>query len=175
VSKICLKCDYKRQPTDLGPEWQCPNCEAVYTKIEQAVKQGVDVQSKQRPLTKQDVADKLSKMVATTTPTLPAAEICKVLGIVAGDSTHAFSSMSEFFGSIGRTFAGSGKSHGTESHLMTCRQEAIRLLEVNAAQLGADAIIGVSVEVTEFSGATDNGVVVISATGTAVTTMAKSK
>src|SRR5690554_1787114 len=109
-------------------------------------------------------------MIVTTTPTLPGAEVDKVLGIVAGDSIYAFSSINEFFGSIGRAVAGSGQSYITESHLVRCREEALKRLRFNAANLGADdAVIGVSVNVVEFSGATDNGVVVISATGTAVT------
>jgi uncharacterized protein YbjQ (UPF0145 family)/predicted RNA-binding Zn-ribbon protein involved in translation (DUF1610 family) len=167
VGKVCLKCDYERKPEDRAPDWQCPNCEAVYSKIEEAVKKGIDVKKPQ--LTpKRELSERLSTMIVTTTPTLPGAEVDKVLGIVAGDSTYAFSSINEFFGSIGRAVAGSGQSYGTESHLVRCREEALKRLRFNAANLGADAVIGVSVNVVEFSGATDNGVVVISATGTAV-------
>lgn len=173
MGKVCLKCDYERQPNDQTPDWQCPNCEAVYSKIEEAVKKGVDVKKPQLT-SKQELSERFSKMVITTTPSLPNDEVSKVLGIVSGDSTHAFSSMNEFFGSIGRAIAGSGKSYGTESHLANCREQAIKLLKFNAAQMGADAVIGVSIDVTEFSGATDNGVVVLSATGTAVETKTRS-
>lgn len=172
MGKVCLKCDYERQPEDSAPEWQCPSCEAVYSKIEQAVKRGVNVK-KQRLTPKQELSEKFSNMVLVTTPSIPNREVDEVVGIVSGDSTYAFSSMNEFFGSIGRALAGSGKSYGTENYLTKCREEAIKLLKFNAVKLGADAVIGVSIDVTEFSGATDNGVVVISATGTAVKTRQK--
>lgn len=37
--KVCVKCHYKRQPTDNSPEWACPNCEVAYVKAEAAARE----------------------------------------------------------------------------------------------------------------------------------------
>lgn len=34
--KVCIKCQYKRQPTDNAPEWACPSCGVTYVKAEAA-------------------------------------------------------------------------------------------------------------------------------------------
>ena len=31
--QVCPRCKYKRKPTDLAPEWQCPSCGIVYSKF----------------------------------------------------------------------------------------------------------------------------------------------
>lgn len=33
---ICPKCDYVRQVEDTVPDWQCPSCQVVYAKFQQA-------------------------------------------------------------------------------------------------------------------------------------------
>jgi len=67
MGKVCLKCDYERQSDDVAPEWQCPSCEAVYSKVEQAAKQRVDVKN-QRLTPKQELSERFSRMVVVTTP-----------------------------------------------------------------------------------------------------------
>lgn len=34
--KTCIKCHYKRQSTDVAPEWACPSCGVAYVKAEAA-------------------------------------------------------------------------------------------------------------------------------------------
>jgi uncharacterized protein YbjQ (UPF0145 family) len=171
VTKVCPKCDYKRTEYETAPEWQCPSCQAVYDKLEKAMKAGVDVKQREinAPRNEDQLQMKVRGLVVTTTPTVPGRDVDQVIDIVAAESSYAFSSLNEMFGSIGRAIAGSGKSYGTEGHLSSCRNQALAALRANATALGADAIIGTHVQITEFSGATDNGVIVVSATGTAVT------
>jgi|TARA_R100001039_G_C1838364_1_gene100045 hypothetical protein len=90
MGKVYLKCVYERQPEDSAPEWQCPSCEAVYSKIEQAVKRGVDV-SKQGLTPKQELSEKFSNMALVTTPSIPNRKVEEVVSIVSGDNTYAFS------------------------------------------------------------------------------------
>lgn len=168
MAKQCPKCDYIRKPEDSAPEWECPNCKAVYAKLEKAIKAGIDVRQPVHALSKPADQD-LKRVILTTTPTLPFGEIQNVLDIVSTDYTYAFSSLNEFLGSIGRAIAGSGRSRGTESLLQQGRAEVLRSLRSIATRMGADAVVGVSIHVTEFSGATDNGIIVVTATGTAVT------
>ncbi|MDP3331540.1 MAG: hypothetical protein Q8S55_06040 [Methylococcaceae bacterium] len=37
--KVCIKCQYKRQPTDNAPEWACPSCGVAYVKAEAAARE----------------------------------------------------------------------------------------------------------------------------------------
>jgi len=37
--KTCIKCHYKRQPTDTAPEWACPSCGVAYIKAEAAARE----------------------------------------------------------------------------------------------------------------------------------------
>ena len=30
----CLKCGYVRESSDIGPDYACPNCGAIYAKLE---------------------------------------------------------------------------------------------------------------------------------------------
>ncbi|MDF1691752.1 MAG: heavy metal-binding domain-containing protein [Zhongshania sp.] len=171
MTKVCPKCDYKRTEYETAPEWQCPNCQGVYEKLEKAIKAGVDVKQRfvNSPASAEQLQMRKQHLVVTTTPTVPGREIEQVIDIVATHSTYAFSSLNEMFGSIGRAFVGSGKSYGTEGHLAKCRAEALESLRHSAATIGADAVVGTEIQIAEFSGATDNGVIVVSAIGTAVT------
>jgi predicted RNA-binding Zn-ribbon protein involved in translation (DUF1610 family)/TM2 domain-containing membrane protein YozV len=38
MTKLCLKCGYERQPTDSAPDYECPQCGAIYAKVEAALK-----------------------------------------------------------------------------------------------------------------------------------------
>jgi glutaredoxin len=33
MQRICPKCHYARQSTDVAPEWQCPSCQVAYNKV----------------------------------------------------------------------------------------------------------------------------------------------
>lgn len=46
--KNCLKCGYQRLPTDLGPEISCPDCGAIYAKVEAALAEKLRQQAKQK-------------------------------------------------------------------------------------------------------------------------------
>ncbi len=37
MSKKCLKCGYLRSSSDTAPDYECPNCGAVYAKVEAAI------------------------------------------------------------------------------------------------------------------------------------------
>ena len=38
MGKKCLKCGYERKKEDSAPEYECPNCGAIYAKVEAAQK-----------------------------------------------------------------------------------------------------------------------------------------
>lgn len=37
MGKVCLKCRYERQADDAGPDYACPQCGAIYAKVEAAM------------------------------------------------------------------------------------------------------------------------------------------
>lgn len=65
--------------------------------------------------------------------------------------------LSNFFG---------GRSGTYEEELINARQQALDEMEQRAAQLGADAVVGVDIDY-EVLGA-DNGMLMVTASGTAV-------
>jgi len=38
MARVCLKCNYERTPNELAPETGCPQCGAIYAKIEKALR-----------------------------------------------------------------------------------------------------------------------------------------
>jgi predicted RNA-binding Zn-ribbon protein involved in translation (DUF1610 family) len=46
MGKKCLKCLYERQPLDSAPDYECPNCGAIYSKVEAAMKKKSDMPHK---------------------------------------------------------------------------------------------------------------------------------
>jgi DNA-directed RNA polymerase subunit RPC12/RpoP len=46
VGKKCLRCGYERQSTDMAPDYECPRCGAIYSKVE-AIKKERESELKQ--------------------------------------------------------------------------------------------------------------------------------
>jgi len=101
-------------------------------------------------------------MIITTTHNVPGYKITRVLGIVTGMTCRT-----RGFG--GRMIAGfealvGGKGHAYLSELEKARNEALQDLMNKAASMGANAVIGVDVEMSEIL----EGFILVTATGTAV-------
>jgi len=99
-----------------------------------------------------------NEILIVTTPMIPGYKITKVLGIVT-------SLVPRTRGILGR-FIGGGEISAFTSELEKARMEVIEKLKAKALKSGANAIVGLDIETSDLGlGA---GVVVISATGTAV-------
>lgn len=100
----------------------------------------------------------------STTPFIPGYKIKKVLGIVTGLSPRTR-------GVLGRLAAGIETMFGGEvtaftSEIEKARAEAMERMKAKALALGANGVVGVDLETSDLGlGA---GIVIISATGTAV-------
>ena len=68
------------------------------------------------------------------------------------------------FGASIRNIVG-GRSAGYEEEIIAAKNDAIREMETRAAQMGANAVVGVKVDYESFGNA---GMVMVIATGTAV-------
>jgi uncharacterized protein YbjQ (UPF0145 family) len=103
-------------------------------------------------------------VVTTTTPTIEGKQIVEYLGIVTGEAIMGANVFKDLFAGI-RDIVG-GRSATYEKELSRARQIALEEMEANAAQRGANAVVGVDLDY-EVLGA-NSGMLMVSASGTAV-------
>jgi uncharacterized protein YbjQ (UPF0145 family) len=105
-------------------------------------------------------------MLVTTTPSIEGKRITKYLGLVTGEAILGANVFKDVFAGI-RDIVG-GRSATDEKELRRAQEIAITELESRAQQLGANAVVGVDLDY-EVLGA-NNGMLMVSASGTAVVT-----
>jgi uncharacterized protein YbjQ (UPF0145 family) len=103
-------------------------------------------------------------MIITTTPTVEGRPAREYLGIVMGEAIIGANIFKDILASI-RDIVG-GRAGAYEEALRAARQDALREMANRAAELGADAVIGVDIDY-EVIGKTGSMLMVTSA-GTAV-------
>ena len=103
-------------------------------------------------------------MIVTTTPSVEGKRITSYRGIVCGEVISGVSFIRDLAASF-TNFLG-GRSGSYEDELIQARQSALEEMEQRAAQLGANAVVGVDIDY-EVLGA-DNGMLMVTASGTAV-------
>lgn len=110
------------------------------------------------------VDDGPSGFIIVTTPGVPGYRITKVLGVVTGLTPRTRGILGKFVAGFESMFGGEVTAFTSE--LEKARLDAIRRVRDKAASLGANAIVGLDMETSDLG--LQLGVVVISATGTAV-------
>jgi len=103
-------------------------------------------------------------MIITTTPTVEGARIVKYLGVITGEAILGANIFRDVFAAV-RDIVG-GRSASYERELGKAREIALAELEDWADELGANAVVGVDVDYESFG--QSNGMMMVSATGTAV-------
>ncbi len=103
-------------------------------------------------------------MTTTTTPSIEGKTIVQYLGIVTGEAVMGANMFRDLFAGI-RDIVG-GRAGAYEKELSQARQLAMEEMEAMAAQLGANAVVGVDLDY-EVLGA-GNGMLMVTACGTAV-------
>ncbi|MCH7743025.1 MAG: heavy metal-binding domain-containing protein [Proteobacteria bacterium] len=103
-------------------------------------------------------------MVITTTNNIEGRKISKYLGIVTGEAILGANIFRDMFAAV-RDIVG-GRSASYERELGKAREIALDELEDWAEELGANAVIGVDLDYESFG--KTNGMMMVSATGTAV-------
>ncbi|ARE81701.1 conserved hypothetical protein [Roseovarius sp. EC-HK134] len=101
-------------------------------------------------------------MIVTTTPSVEGRKIVDYRGIVVGEAIMGANIVRDFFAQI--TDVVGGRSDSYESKLREAREVALSELEERAAELGADAVVGVDLDY-EVVG---DSMLMVSASGTAV-------
>ena len=96
-------------------------------------------------------------MIVTTTPSVEGRRITEYKGVVFGEVIAGVNFVKDFVAGLSNFFG--GRSGTYEEELINARQQALAEMEQRAAQLGADAVVGVDIDY-EVLGA-DNGMLKI--------------
>ena len=104
-------------------------------------------------------------MILTTTASVEGRQIDSYLGIVFGEMISGVNFVKDFAAGLTNFFG--GRSHSYEEELMNARQAVLQELEERASRMGADAVVGIKMDYEVLG--TNNGMLMVSASGTAVT------
>ncbi len=103
-------------------------------------------------------------MILTTTPIIEGKRITQYYGIVTGEAIIGANLFKDIFASI--TDIVGGRSSSYEQVLRETKNNALRELEINASQMGANAVVGIDLDYETIG---HNGsMLMVSASGTAV-------
>jgi uncharacterized protein YbjQ (UPF0145 family) len=103
-------------------------------------------------------------VIVTTTPSVEGKRIVKYCGIVTGEAILGANLFKDLFAGI-RDMIG-GRSGTYEKELRRARDLALDELEEQAAELGANAVVGIDLDYEVLG--QNNGMLMVSASGTAV-------
>ena len=104
-------------------------------------------------------------MIITTTPDIAGRQVTQYHGLVTGEAVMGANMFRDMFAKV-RDIVG-GRSGAYEKELKKAREIALQELEAAAAGAGANAIVGVDIDYEVLGG--DNGMLMVSISGTAVT------
>ena len=104
-------------------------------------------------------------VILTTTPSIEGKRITAYHDIVFGEVVSGVDFVKDFTAGLSNIFG--GRSGAYEDELLHARSEALEELRRRAAELGANAVVGVDIDY-EVLGA-NNGMLMVTASGTAVT------
>ena len=103
-------------------------------------------------------------MTVTTTNSVEGHSILEYKGIVFGEVITGINMFRDIGAGLRNIFG--GRSQGYEEELQAAREEAIREMCQRAQQRGANAVVGVDVDYEVLG--SDNGMLMVSVSGTAV-------
>lgn len=107
-----------------------------------------------------------ANIILTTTPTVEGYQVLQHHGIVTSECVFGLNIFKDFF--MGLTDFLGGRSSTAQSALKDARENCLRELSIEAVDKGANAVIGISLDYSEFSGG-GKSMLFLVATGTAVT------
>ena len=107
-----------------------------------------------------------TSMIITTTPSIEGRRILQYLGLVDGEAILGANIFADMFAGI-RNVIG-GRSGAYEKELRKAKAIALKEMEYEASQLGADAIIGVDLDYETITFGQNGGMLMVAASGTAV-------
>lgn len=149
------------------PEHIPKTVRAQLQEREALLRQRAAEQQQQQARQAREQQQKLARqtLLLTTTPTVPNREISGVLDVVSAECAYGMNVVKDLF--AGLTDVVGGRSGSTEGVLRDARHTVMAELRSVAFDLGADAVVGVNLAYSEFSGGGKSMLFVV-ATGTAV-------
>jgi len=106
-------------------------------------------------------------MLVSTTPTLEGRQITRYVGLVSGEAILGANVFKDLFAGI-RDIVG-GRSAAYERELAKARAIAMQEMQERAEAMGANAIIGIDLDYETVTVGSGGGMLMVSASGTAVT------
>ncbi len=103
-------------------------------------------------------------LLLTTTAVVEGRPVVEYIDVVAGQSIIGVNAVKDLFASIRDLVGGHSKTY--ERTLDKARNEALKRLEDRAAEMGADAVIGIDIDFSTMG--PHGGLIMVSASGTAV-------
>lgn len=108
---------------------------------------------------------KAETMPITTGFTLAAGPITEEIDVITSECVYGINLFKDMFGAIRDIVGGRAGAH--QKVLKDLRQTCLHELRMNAADIGADAVIGIDLDYSEISGK-NGGLLMLVASGTAV-------
>lgn len=105
-------------------------------------------------------------MLVITTPSIEGKRIAKYLGLVSGEAILGANIFKDFFAGI-RDIVG-GRSAAYEKELRKAKDIAIEEMKEQAKALGGNAVVGVDLDYETIQVGQTGGMLMVSASGTAV-------
>ena len=104
-------------------------------------------------------------MIIATTNYVPGMEVVEYKGFATGEVVAGINFIKDIGAGL-RNFFG-GRSQGYEDEIIQARAQVLKELEARAAEMGANAVIGVRIDFDPIGG-DGNNMLLVTATGTAV-------
>lgn len=104
-------------------------------------------------------------MIITTIQDVPGMEIVEYRGLVTGEVVAGINVVKDIGAGLRNLFG--GRIKGYEDEIIQARSEALKELEARAAEMGANAVIGVRIDFDTLGSDGDN-MFLVTVTGTAV-------
>lgn len=104
-------------------------------------------------------------MIITTIQDVPGMEIVEYRGLATGEVVAGINVVKDIGAGLRNLFG--GRIKGYEEEIVQARDEALKELEARAAEMGANAVIGVRIDFDTL-GSDGNNMLLVTVTGTAV-------
>ena len=104
-------------------------------------------------------------MIITTIQDVPGMEIVEYRGLATGEVVAGINVVKDLGAGLRNLFG--GRIKGYEEEIVQARDEALKELEARAAEMGANAVIGVRIDFDTL-GSDGNNMLLVTVTGTAV-------
>lgn len=142
----CRKCGKK-----IGM-WEdiCEDCYPIEREKEESARQLYECQQTEKSLQQAKDKQRFESVVLTTTPSLANYQILRTLDIVTAECVYGIGVFQDFFAGISDIFG--GRSNATQKYLREARINCLNELKKEAVTLGANAVIAVTLDYSEFSG-----------------------